>query len=118
MIRYTFGAPSPRSREVARLVRVAKAALRTLGVRIPKMQVKMVESIWASDGCAREGVTWTDKDGIVQIVFGPCDNLEETVAHEMAHAVLEPILTNRAIHHSTLWGAIYSNLYRALVEAT
>ena len=117
-MKYVMGDTLPVPRDVSAAVRLAKSALRDAGLRVPKIRLRWVASISRKDGGEEfdlSGLTWMQR-GVVHVTLCPSQNVMEAVAHEMAHAVLEPILNSRAAAHNSLWAAVYRALYVALVD--
>lgn len=104
-------------KDVLRLVDEARRACRRAGLKVPPLDVRAVRRLPKG----RAGETETLPDGTVRIWLTPAGYSCDIVAHELAHAVLEPILEGRVTGHreavpASLWGTVYAALYAALVE--
>lgn len=97
---------------VRRLINEARAVCRRAGLKVPPLDVRLVRRLPKG----RYGETWSEPDGTVRIDLTDAGCCAAAIAHEMAHAVLEPIITGSAQHHGPLWGVLDAMLYRALVE--
>jgi len=102
---------------VRRLIRRGADACKRAGLRVPPLDVRIVARLphgWI-------GATELQPDGVVRIRLTPEGCEAAVVAHEIAHAILEPIALESAEGHDGtaldyLWGVLNSLLYRALVE--
>lgn len=99
-------------------IRETKAAAKELGLVVPPTRWRVWTTMWWGDESI-QGWTYARGRCTVIDIVPPLDgNPAEIVVHEMAHAIVAPILRNDAVSHNGPWAAVYAPLYRAVVDGS
>lgn len=109
-------APKPLkpNREEAAALRRVLAGAKAAGLRVPKISMTMAEQIILRD---RECHACAFVDTGEIVVRRGTAMLDEVIAHEVAHVIVNQMVWGKAADHNRFWALVYGVLYQQVIGA-